>query len=479
MNRLGVGIEARVARFVAEKGLFTDVNRLGLAVSGGSDSLSLLHLLAPLCREAGIVPVVLNFDHAIPGEHSDVDAAFVRDEASRLGLEFVGEVADGIVSGGGKSLEMAAREARQAFYRRAADRFELDAIATGHQADDVAETLLIRLLRGAGAAGLAGLRPRTVLPPQMTNGRKPLVIIRPLLEIRREELREWLRERGLGWCEDPSNSNEAIPRNEVRRSLLPALARRGFGLEETVRQLARSADILREEDAYLDGVAAKWLASVGGPRIGGAVFDIDSLPIALLLADQPLAICRRVIRLWLISHLGGDAAGFSSVESVFALTDGDVVTLPGGWRVRRKSGSLGVEPEDVKDGAPPEMPIAIPGAVHWGSYHISASFGGPVERARQHIGAWPAACTLSASRLEGRTLVVRGRRHGDRMAPYGLSGTRKLQDIFIDAKLPEAERDAYPVIVCGDEIVWLPGYRIAAPYAVRDGDRCLRLSVSR
>ena len=141
MNRLDVGIEARVARFVAEKGLFSGVNRLGLAVSGGSDSLSLLHVLAPLCREAGIVPVVLNFDHAIPGEHSDVDAAFVRDEASRLGLEFVGEVADGIVSGGGKSLEMAAREARQAFYRRAADRFELDAIATGHQADDVAETL--------------------------------------------------------------------------------------------------------------------------------------------------------------------------------------------------------------------------------------------------------------------------------------------------------------------------------------------------
>ena len=116
MNRLDVGIEARVARFVAEKGLFSGVNRLGLAVSGGSDSLSLLHVLAPLCREAGIVPVVLNFDHAIPGEHSDVDAAFVRDEASRLGLEFVGEVADGIVSGGGKSLEMATREARQAFY---------------------------------------------------------------------------------------------------------------------------------------------------------------------------------------------------------------------------------------------------------------------------------------------------------------------------------------------------------------------------
>ncbi len=454
-----------------KKGLFTGVNRLGLAVSGGSDSMSLLHLVAPLCREAGIVPVVLNFDHAIPGEHSDVDAAFVRDEASRLGLEFVGEVADGIVPGGGKSLEMAAREARQAFYRRAADRFELDAIATGHQADDVAETLLIRLLRGAGAAGLAGLRPRTVLPPQATNGKKPLVIIRPLLEIGREELREWLRERGLGWCEDPSNSNEAIPRNEVRRSLLPALARRGFGLEETVRQLARSADILREEDAYLDGVAAKWLSA--------AVSGGGDLPLERLAVEWPLAIGRRVVRLWLISLFGGEAAGFACVEAVLGLEDGDVASLPGGWRVKRESGLLRVLPCEAYEVVPPGTAIPVPGEVKWGPYTISASFGGPVERSRQHIGSWPAACTLSASLLEGKALAVRGRRPGDRMSPYGLEGTRKLQDIFIDAKLSEAERDAYPVVVCGDEIVWLPGYRIAARYAVRDGDQCLRLAVGR
>jgi tRNA(Ile)-lysidine synthase len=480
MSRLlDIGLEARVSRFVAEKGLFDGVSRLGLAVSGGSDSLSLLHLIAPLCRRAGIVPVVLNFDHAIPGEHSDVDAAFVRDDASRLGLEFFGEVADGIVSGGGKSLEMAAREARQAFYRRAADHLELDAVATGHQADDVAETLLIRLLRGAGASGLAGLRPRTILPPQATNGNKPLVIIRPLLEIRREELRGWLRERGLGWCEDPSNSNEAIPRNEVRRSMLPALARRGFGLEETVRQLARSADILREEDDYLDGIAAKWLDAVmGGPGIVRASSDVRDLPVERLRAEQPLAICRRVVRMWLLSHFGGEAAGFASVETVLELGDGDVTTLPGGWRVTRESGLMGVLPEKGNHAVLSEICLAVPGEVQWGCYKITASFGGSVERSRQGIGVWPASCTVSALRLHGKTLTVRGRRPGDRMAPYGLGGTRKLQDIFIDAKLPEAERDAYPVVACGDEIVWVPGYRIGAQYAVRDGEECLRLVVS-
>ncbi len=452
-----------------KKGLFTGVNRLGLAVSGGSDSMSLLHLVVPLCREVGVVPVVLNFDHAIPGEHSDADAAFVRDEATRLGLEFHGETADGIVCGGGKSLEMAAREARQAFYRRAAAHFGLDAIATGHQADDVAETLLLRLLRGGGAAGLAGLRPRSVLPSQTPDGQRPLVIVRPLLEISREELRKWLRDHGLGWCEDPSNANEMIPRNEVRRSILPALERRGSGHAETVRQLARSADILREEDDYLDDLAAAWLASM--PADG-------HLPIARLLAEEPLAIRRRVTRMWLLTRLGADAAGFSCVEAVLALADGGVLTLPGGWRVKRTSGMLEVVSEKVECIAPPETPIPVPGMVSWGRYTITASFGGSIDRSRQNLGAWPAICTLSARVLSGKGLTVRGRREGDRMAPYGLAGTRKLQDVFTDAKIPVAERDTYPVVVCEDEIVWLPGYRIAAPYAVRDGEQCLRLVVS-
>ena len=464
-------LKDRIRRFIADKDLFSGIGRLGLAVSGGSDSISLLHLVAPLCREVGIVPVVLNFDHAIPGEHSDVDAAFVRDEAARLGFEFFGEVADGIVPGGGKSLEMAAREARQAFYRRAADLYALDAIATGHQADDVAETLLLRLLRGAGAAGLAGLKPRSVLPPKAPHGTRALTIIRPLLEIRRDELREWLREHGLGWCEDPSNANEAIPRNEVRRSILPALSRRGSGLAETVQQLARSAEILREEDDYLDDVAAAWLAAVETAE--------DGLPIARLQTEEPLAMRRRIVRLWLISHLGGDGAGFACVERVLALADGDVATLPGGRRVTRVAGMLGILPEKASLPTPSATILPVPGEVKWGNYSIAASSGGPIERSRQRLGVWPAVCTLSARVLSGKSLAVRGRRQGDRMAPYGIGGTRKLQDIFTDAKEPEAERDSYPVIVCGEEIVWLPGYRIAAPYAVRDGEEIIRLIITK
>jgi tRNA(Ile)-lysidine synthase len=140
---------------------------------------------------------------------------------------------------------------------------------------------------------------------------------------------------------------------------------------------------------------------------------------------------------------------------------------------------LGVLPEKASLPTPPEIALAVPGEVHWGRYTIAASFGGAIERSRQRLGVWPAVCTLSAQVLAGKSLAVRGRKPGDRMSPYGLAGTRKLQDVFTDAKVPEAERDAYPVVVCGEEIVWLPGYRIAAPFAVRDGEECLRLVVTK
>jgi tRNA(Ile)-lysidine synthetase-like protein len=442
-------------------------------------------LVAPLCREAGVVPVALNFDHAIPGEHSDVDAAFVRDEAARLGLSFCGERSDGIASGGGKSLEMAAREARQAFFRRAAARFGLDAIATGHQADDVAETLLLRLLRGAGAAGLSGLRPRSELPPTDAAEGRPLVIVRPLLDVGREELRDWLRERGISWCEDPSNANEAIPRNMVRRSILPALSRRlgaaaassaAFPnfcvrhnpVENVVRQLARSAEILREEDAYLEGVASSWFAKIPHAAV---------LPVSRLAEDLPLALRRRVARMWLLENAGAEASGFDCVETVLGMAAGTIVMLPGGKRVSCTSGVVRLLPEVSRAATPPDAEIPVPGAVQWGEYTVETTLGGAVSRERSAMDVWPAVCTLSAARLGGLPLIVRGRRPGDRMAPFGLRGTKKLQDIFTDAKVSEARRDAYPVILSGDEIVWLPGYRVAAPFAVREGEACVQVTV--
>lgn len=465
----GPALEERIFRFIIAKSLFKDVKRIGIAVSGGSDSLSLMYLLPEICRKNGIVPVVLNFDHGIPGEHSDEDTVFVRETAAKLGLEFAGEQGKNICARDGKSLEMVAREYRQDFYRRMAFELDLDAIATGHQANDVAETLVLRLLRGAGAAGLSGMKPMSVLPPSAKYGGRQLRIIRPLLEIQRDELRDWLRMTGVSWREDPSNTNEAIQRNEVRRSILPAIARRGNGLQETISQLTRSAEILREEDDYLESLAGKWIDS--------AVQANGQLPIDRLNADLALPLRRRVLRKWLIDHVSSAAAGFSVVESMLSIADGGVLTLPGGHQIVSNGGMLKVV-EHAEEPQLEEMPISVPGQVVWGRFVISADYAGTVTRTKSRINEWPAICTVSAKSIEGKSLFVRPRKSGDRIRPYGLNGSKKLQDVFTDEKLPADLRDTYPIITDGNSILWIPGYRISSEAAVRAGEKTVMISIT-
>ncbi|MBP5545142.1 MAG: tRNA lysidine(34) synthetase TilS [Kiritimatiellae bacterium] len=451
------------------------MRRLGLAVSGGSDSMALFHLAAQWCKDNGVDAVVLCFDHAIEGENSAEEAKFVCAAAEALGLELVVERADPPVrEGNGKSLEMAARDARRAFYMRAAEAHRLDAIATGHQRDDVAETVLLRLLRGAGAAGLSGLRPNSHASRPDSRALPHVPTLRPLLGFSRYELRQWLQSRGKSWMEDVANSNLKIPRCRMRMRGIPALAA-AMGEEEgrIVEALAQSAAILREEDGLLAQLADDWLAAHGG---------IDA-PLSLgALCNEPLALARRVVREWLLRHAGAEATGFETVEALLAMPRGGTLNLPGG-----AIADIDAQGYVLTRGSPvltrelcPACPLPLSGSVSWGAYAIATSPCATVERTREAPGAWPASCTLSARAIcAAGGLSVRGRRPGDRMRPFGIDGSRKLQDIFVDCKIDESLRDAWPVICAGEEIAWIPGYRIAAPFAVADGEEVVRIEVNK
>ncbi len=256
-------LEARVAAWVARQRWLGGVRRLGLAVSGGADSVALLHLLLPLCRAAGVEPVVLHFDHRLRGAAAAADARFVARLAQRLGVASQlgrAEVPPGRPAAGAHlSVEMAARAARQSFFRAAARVGRLDAIATGHTADDVAETLLLRLARGSGATGLSGLRPEHAVAG--------VRYLRPLLECTHQELCNWLRGRRQVWREDASNGDESIPRNRVRRVVLPWLEQHWTPALRAM--LVQSATILRDEDALLETLARQELARVTQPAAEG------------------------------------------------------------------------------------------------------------------------------------------------------------------------------------------------------------------
>jgi tRNA(Ile)-lysidine synthase len=465
--------EPQLAAFVTQHRMLTGVRRLGLAVSGGSDSVALLRLLAPLCRAAGVTPVALHFDHGLRGAASAADARFAARLARRLGVECRVEsgarrqapVAGRENANRGLSLEMVAREMRQAFFREAARDEHLDAIATGHTADDVAETLLLRLARGSGAAGLSGLRPcHTVAGVKY---------VRPLLGCTHEELRAWLRRKRQGWREDASNCNERIPRNRLRHTVLPWLERHG---SPSIRaMLAQSASILRDEDALLDEMARIELSRLSSPSSVRSS-DCFSSTLHFPPSTLPRALQRRVVRLWLLDAGCASAAGWDEVEGILARRDKKAawqMSLPGGLLVREKDDRLElVEPSAGSsrlEGRAPASPseLNVPGSVDVAGVQVTARRMKGIVRTPGPVGALPSSCSLDAGALRGKTLLVRTRRPGDRIRPLGLDGSKTLQDLLVDAKVPSEMRGRLPLLVVDDEVVWVPGYRVARAYAVR------------
>ena len=456
-------LERAVTASVADHGLLDGVARLGLAVSGGADSVALLRLMHPLCRERGIAVTVLHLNHGLR-EAADEETRFVQALATDAKLPCLfHRVNLSERAADGRSLEMAARDARLDFFRHCTQEAELDAIATGHQADDVAETLLLRLVRGAGTAGLAGLRPRSN-PGGYT-------LIRPLLDIPGADLRAWLTERGFAWREDASNHDAAIPRNFVRHTLLPQLEQAwGMGLRA---RLCQSAETLREDDALLDTLAEERLAAMSATAANSG--HPDALPISDLL-PQPIALQRRVVRMWLFRQDQSRATGLDHVRTLLARCRelGDWrLTLPDGMIARVRSGWLNIcaaNDERAAVPSPADLPLSTAQPLRWGNLAITATPDKGIFSTSNGIGHYPAVCTLGADAIRGLTLTVRTRQTGDRIAPTGLTGSKKIQDIFVDAKIPEPLRDTIPLLVCDGEVAWLPGYRVARRFAVPSPD---------
>ena len=495
----GTTLPQRVRATIARHALLRGVRRLGIAVSGGSDSTALLRLLLPLCRGAGVQPVVLHLDHGLRGAASAADARAVARLARRLGVGC--RVAGGGWGAGGfsvphsalraprsaRSLEMRAREARLAFFRAAAEAERLDAIATGHTSDDVAETLLLRLARGSGAAGLAGLRPRHVVAG--------VAFVRPLLEASHAELRAWLRRRGWTWREDATNRDTRIPRNRVRRVVLPWLEKRWVpSLRERLRQ---SAAILRDEDALLEEMAKEASVQCSVFSVRGRGFRVqgsgqtDCRPPACEIRLNRLnalapALQRRVIRTWLMDAGFDCAAGFEAVERLRAAAANGgpwPVCFSGGARVSSRAGRLRLTfgrfhtLQRVKARPGEEVAVLpVPGTVIVAGARVTARRGRGIVRTAGPVGSLPSACSLDAAALAGRTVHVRTRRPGDRIRPLGLDGSKSLQDLFVDAKVPAACRDRLPLLVVDGEVAWVPGYRIARAFAVR-GPRAASVGV--
>jgi tRNA(Ile)-lysidine synthase len=295
-----------------------------IGVSGGRDSVALLHLLVERgYREL----VVCHLDHGLRGRAGGDDARFVARLAARLKLKCVSERVDvaGLAAAGRISIETAAREARGDFFRRTARRERVRGLILAHHADDQVETFLFHLLRGAGPVGLAAMRPASM--------RGTLSVYRPLLGVWRREIDEWLTERRIRWREDATNKDEAHTRNRIRRLIIPALTKT-LG-REVKPAIWRAAELLGAEE--------EWIASIIAPEIS----EMEAEPRVEELRDEPVAKQRRLLRTWL--ERGGITAEFAEIEAIRSLLHPDKqgrpakVNLARDRHARRRNGRLWIE----------------------------------------------------------------------------------------------------------------------------------------
>lgn len=559
----------RVLSHIRRHELLKAGDRVGVAVSGGIDSVALLRLLLELRGELGIVLSVVHFNHRLRGVESDSDEQFVSELARAHGLEFLSEGNDvaGHAARDGVSIETAARELRYGFFRhllgsestsgaeapdqdptlnrsagsvappkdaelvlgvkvplgiqsphpvaQGATRMGhpqghhfLDNIVTGHTLDDQAETVLMRLIRGTGLSGLSAIHPRIAL--ENADGELCGEIIRPLLNTRRRDLEQYLRNLAQPWREDSTNADHAFTRNRVRRLLVPLLEKE-FN-PAVAENLAELAEIARGEEEYWDNEAAGWMGtsvhwiepdwaqlasqktlvqiSLSGSQLfpsGDADLQSRIDSAAWLVANasvsrpwflsEPIAVQRRVVKA--VGEHARIPLEFKHVEEIlrFAADEapaGRELTLPLGWKLVRHPEELLFVTPDLREAKPPqdyEYELSTPGRIILPEAGIALEVHRiPAESAAEYNPDQ----LLDADSLPG-PLRVRNWRAGDRFWPAHTKSPKKIKELLQDRHVAQPQRTLWPLVVSGDEVVWLRGFATHAQYGARPGREAVRI----
>ncbi|MBI5888573.1 MAG: tRNA lysidine(34) synthetase TilS [Deltaproteobacteria bacterium] len=446
----------KVKKTVSKFGMLKKGESVLVAVSGGVDSVVLLRALSALKDRLGLTLMVAHVNHNLRGAESKRDFLFVKKLAAAGGLEFAGvTLKRGELKKRGESLQALARDRRLEFLSAAAERFGAARIALGHNADDQAETVLMRFLKGSGLRGLAGMAP--------VRGR----FIRPLIACQRAEIERFAAEQGIKYVTDSSNLGMDYLRNDVRLRLLPFIKKRYN--PNIIETLARTAGILREDGEFMRARAAAAFSDAATLRKRGFV-SMDRLKLSAL---HP-AISKRVF-LDAVWSLEKDAQICSAhadayVAIVKAASPSASCALPGGLILRRVYNSLIISRE--KAGKPASFDVAVKTP---GKTLIKDAGLNPLRGLNPFKGLSISATVLKKPPAKGFTggrgaayfdyallpgpVRARTIKPGDRMIPFGMDGHKKLKEILIEEKIPARLRPLVPVVYAGTEIIWLAGLK--------------------
>ena len=424
-----------LARVVRESGLIAEGSCGVVLISGGADSAAAATGLVEALGPTQVVGLHLNYGLR---PDSDRDERTCEDLCGRLGIEL--EVERPELGSGNVQAE--ARAARYVAAERLRLARELDWVATGHTKTDLAETVLYRLATSPGRRALLGLRAR--------RGH----LVRPILSLEREETRRLVQEAGLPFSDDPTNTEPLFARNRIRNEVLPVLREIGPEADATI---AETHAELAEEGETLDRLAAQALSESGADVAGAIGRDV--------LAELDPVIRRLVLR-QLAERAAGEQVplGRARAAEIWRLVnqpEGGVIELGGGVEAQAEHGhvrfSFGAATE------PAERTLTVPGVCRFGTWEVRAELERDVPPA-----AGPDLAVLDPEKV-GQSVTVRAWRDGDRMRPLGLGGTKSLQDLFTDRKVPRSLRHALPVVTANGRIAWIAGVAVSEEFAAKPG----------
>ncbi|MBI4666491.1 MAG: tRNA lysidine(34) synthetase TilS [Nitrospinae bacterium] len=418
-------------RVIKKHGMVKPGQRVCVALSGGPDSVALLHVLAGLAGALDIALKACHYDHALRPSSVD-DAAFARNLAAEMSMPFAAERNQSPKPY--KAIQDTARKWRYGFFERLVDEGFADVIATGHTKDDNVETALMRLLRGAGPGAFGGIPP--------ARGR----FIRPLIETRKGEILDWLAINGHKCVQDPTNEGDDYLRNRVRHHLVPAL----LSVEPSaVEAISRFMGIVKSQNEVIESIAAEKLQRVILRKKDPVTLDAGALSL------EPEAVRNCVIRL-AASMAGLDITqlAITHVEAVAHLVMsrklGSYTSLPGDYQARLDHGGLHIAPKSAKPAMGP-IPFTFP---------LIAEVSGKPLLVRSPAGPEAAQVINPPAVPEGA--VFRLRMTGDYLRLPNTTGRKTLKTFLIDRKVPLSEREQMPVLAVGSQILWVPGNFMAA-----------------
>ncbi len=436
------------------KRLFKPADRVGVAVSGGADSVALLRALVELRAELGIVLSVVHFNHKLRGEESEQDERFVAELAAKFDLPFHRGEAEtrNFAREEALSIEAAARELRYAFFGKLLKNGLFDKIATAHTLDDQAETVLLRVFRGTGTSGLAGILPTL----KVGEG----AVIRPLLSTKRTEIVQYLRELDQPWREDISNSDTAFTRNRLRHELLPQIER-DFN-PNVIDALANLAEIARGEDKF-------WASATADAFV--RCYRGNALLVSELLKLHK-ALQRRVLRLAAIQK--GATLDFAHTERILDLLtttqsrEKKTIEVPGGFVARIADDVLAFHsevPQPKPCGFSYSLPVPGDVAIPELGIRIRTSLVTEVTDSKGNEG-YNDDHRLAIGQITP-PLLLRNWRPGDRFWPAHSRSEKKVKELLQDRRVPSREKSLWPVALSGNEIVWMRGFPVSARHLAK------------